>query len=415
MLFVKFIIILLPVPAQIQCKAMLLLNVDLMKIVRTVKIFFFFRIPTLFSFSLAPVVTNPCQPSPCGPYSQCQAINGQSVCSCLPNMISSPPSCRPQCISDSDCAQNEACSNQKCINPCQGACARNAQCNVINHTPHCKCETGYRGDPFSNCLREPEQDLVPVYVNPCYPSPCGPNSICREINEQAACSCASEMIGSPPNCRPECTSNSECSSNLACINLKCQNPCNTQNPCASSAECKVITHATVCFCSSGLGDPLVQCLDKKEDYPVQTYAPCTPNPCGIHAICREQNGAGACQCEASYIGDPYQGCRPECILSSDCPSHLACINNKCQDPCPGTCSLNAYCQVINHVAKCYCNNGFTGDGYRYCNVQRDEQSKISLHKLSFHSYFTNKSNSLLFNIHKHVQIYSHHYISMYIL
>lgn len=39
----------------------------------------------------------------------------------------------------------------------------------------------------------------------------------------------------------------------------------------------------------------------------------------------------------------YEGCRPECVLSSDCPSDKACIRNKCKDPCPGVCGLNAEC------------------------------------------------------------------------
>ena len=366
---------------------------------------------TKFFFQSAPIITNPCEPSPCGPSSQCRAINGQSVCSCLPQYIGSPPSCRPECVSDSDCPQNEACSNQKCMNPCQGACGRNSLCDVINHRPYCKCENGFRGDPFSSCQREPQEDVPPSRpLNPCYPSPCGPNSICREINEQAVCSCVSEMIGSPPNCRPECTSNSECSSNLACMNQKCQNPC--VGACASSAECKVVSHTTICICPQGTtGDPLVQCVEKQQDYPIQTYTPCSPNPCGIHAFCREQNGAGACTCEQDYIGDPYQGCRPECILSSDCPSHLACINSKCKDPCPGTCAQNAFCQVVNHVATCSCDVGFTGDGYRYCQVQREERKNSQtinfIHNPLLTLLHSNTITNILIilNFHKILQIH----------
>jgi hypothetical protein len=113
--------------------------------------------------------------------------------------------------------------------------------------------------------------------------------------------------------------------------------------------------------------------------------PCTPSPCGIHANCREQNGVGACFCDQDYVGDPYQGCRPECILNSDCPSNLACINNKCKDPCPGTCAQNAVCQVINHNAMCTCNVGYSGDGYRYCALQKDERKNFC----SFSPHTTN--------------------------
>lgn len=103
--------------------------------------------------------------------------------------------------------------------------------------------------------------------------------------------------------------------------------------------------------------------------PVETpRRPCEPSPCGSNAICRERNGAGSCSCQPQYFGDPYTGCRPECILSSDCAKDRACINNKCSDPCPGTCGLNAQCRVINHIPSCSCLPGYTGDSLRSCSL-----------------------------------------------
>ena len=101
--------------------------------------------------------------------------------------------------------------------------------------------------------------------------------------------------------------------------------------------------------------------------PIST-SPCEPNPCGSNAICKEQNGAGSCSCIADYFGNPYEGCRPECITGSDCASNLACINLKCKDPCPGTCGRNAECQVINHNPICTCFVDYTGDPFRYCSI-----------------------------------------------
>lgn len=102
-------------------------------------------------FTEPPVSTNLCEPSPCGPYSQCREVNGNAVCSCVKGYIGSPPNCRPECVVSSDCRLNQACSNQKCIDPCPGACGRNTQCKVVNHNPICTCLTGYSGDPFSIC------------------------------------------------------------------------------------------------------------------------------------------------------------------------------------------------------------------------------------------------------------------------
>lgn len=94
--------------------------------------------------------------------------------------------------------------------------------------------------------------------NPCVPSPCGPNSQCREINGQAACSCLPNYVGRSPNCRPECTNDAECSSALACRNLKCVDPC--PGSCGFSAICRVVNHNAVCSCQQGyVGDPTVGC------------------------------------------------------------------------------------------------------------------------------------------------------------
>lgn len=96
-------------------------------------------------------VTNPCNPSPCGPNSQCREINGQAVCSCVPGFIGSPPACRPECIVSSECALNEACVNQKCRDPCPGTCGIGARCEVRSHNPICTCPPRYSGDPFIRC------------------------------------------------------------------------------------------------------------------------------------------------------------------------------------------------------------------------------------------------------------------------
>lgn len=95
-------------------------------------------------------------------------------------------------------------------------------------------------------------------INPCVPSPCGPNSQCKEINNQAVCSCLQSYMGNPPNCRPECVVNSECGKPKACRNLKCVDPC--INACGSNSKCKVINHSPICSCKEGFtGDPFSSC------------------------------------------------------------------------------------------------------------------------------------------------------------
>ena len=101
-------------------------------------------------------------------------------------------------------------------------------------------------------------ETPPEPINPCYPSPCGPNSQCEVINQSPTCSCISGFQGTPPNCRPECINNNECSNQLACIKQKCKNPC--IDSCGSNADCHVINHVAICVCQSGYtGDPFIQC------------------------------------------------------------------------------------------------------------------------------------------------------------
>lgn len=99
--------------------------------------------------------------------------------------------------------------------------------------------------------------------------------------------------------------------------------------------------------------------------------PCIPSPCGFNAVCREQNGAGSCTCQQDYIGNPYEGCRPECTMNSDCTADRACIRSKCQNPCPGFCGYNAICQVVNHAPLCVCQPGYSGNPFISCNIVED--------------------------------------------
>lgn len=222
--------------------------------------------------------------------------------------------------------------------------------------------------------------------NPCIPSPCGPNSQCRVVGSQAACSCLENYIGRAPNCRPECAINEDCPGNLACIKERCRDPC--PGSCGSFTTCTVITHSPICQCLPGYsGDPFNGCNFVPPckrihniilPYPTtctlivappsteRPSDPCNPSPCGSNAICKERNGAGSCTCLKEYFGDPYVGCRPECVTNSDCDKSKACSNNKCVDPCPGTCGINAECLVVNHVPSCSCIPGYTGEPTLQC-------------------------------------------------
>lgn len=120
-----------------------------------------------------------------------------------------------------------------------------------------------------------------------------------------------------------------------------------------------------------------------------------PSPCGMYAECRNIGGTPSCSCLPRYIGSPPT-CRPECRVNSDCPMNLACMNEKCRDPCQGSCSITSLCTVYNHVPVCTCPEQYTGDPFSNCypaprpskkfkkswKCLRDQESYI----YSFHSW-----------------------------
>lgn len=119
------------------------------------------------------------------------------------------------------------------------------------------------------------------------------------------------------------------------------------------------------MCGNYKSDPFLFFTGEVTPKPVEN--PCRPSPCGPNSQCREINEHAICSCLAGYIGIPPM-CRPECSVSSECPLNKACINEKCVDPCPGTCGQNARCNVVNHNPICSCSPGYTGDPFSGCVV-----------------------------------------------
>lgn len=192
-------------------------------------------------------------------------------------------------------------------------------------------------------------------------------------DNRAVCSCLANYYGSPPNCRPECTLNSDCPQDKSCENQKCVNPCLAE-PCARNAHCKVRHHSPICSCPSGFtGNPFQFCEEIRIiEEPIRPTAPpnpCQPSPCGPFAECRVRGDQAVCSCLQSYIGSP-PNCRPECVIHADCPLDKACIRENCADPCLGACGFNAQCKVINHGPICFCDAGYEGDPFSSCNKKR---------------------------------------------
>ena len=63
--------------------------------------------------------------------------------------------------------------------------------------------------------------------------------------------------------------------------------------------------------------------------------------------------------------------RPECVRDPDCSSQLACINEKCKNPCYShTCGRKAECKVKNHRPTCVCLPGLIGNPRTICEERK---------------------------------------------
>lgn len=111
--------------------------------------------------------------------------------------------------------------------------------------------------------------------------------------------------------------------------------------------------------------------------PALEIDPCLPSPCGPYSKCRKIGLLASCSCLSNYVGSPPT-CRPECSLNSDCPSNQACINQKCRDPCPGSCGIDTICDCVNHRPICSCISSYTGDPFSFC---RPISSEIERRKI----------------------------------
>lgn len=104
--------------------------------------------------------------------------------------------------------------------------------------------------------------------------------------------------------------------------------------------------------------------------PTEKSDPCVPNPCGPNASPSSSGSRCICTCNPEYFGDPFTGCKPECVYNDDCPSNRACVRNKCVDPCIGVCGQNAECRVTNHNPICSCIQNYIGDPFVRCDPRK---------------------------------------------
>lgn len=303
--------------------------------------------------------------------------------------------CKVACRDSKDCSDGEKCSSSLCVVPCSG----NSQCPTGQACVNGSCSIGCRSN--QDCS-DTQACISNKCQNPCkLEGTCGPNSNCVVESHVATCSCPEFFEGNPTPAQgcvripAVCSDNSQCKAGHVCHNNQCDYPCSNSNDCAIGERCYEGMCAKVCYtnnnclpgevcndkgacqpgCHSDVDCPETKvCLKDKcrcdigfigTPFGCTDIDECTDTPCHSSGLCENTPGSFRCVCPKGTVGDAYtDGClKPdECRKDENCAGNLACVKNKCTDPCSlDVCGKGAQCQVENHSYSCYCPSGHLGD------------------------------------------------------
>lgn len=287
----------------------------------------------------------------CGRNAECQSDNHKATCTCNQGFIGDSyddkMGCQPiECETSDQCSDEKICDNHKCRIACiaYNPCGTNAICSTNHHVQVCTCQPGYSGDPKSGCH----------LIDFCSESPCAPGAICTNARGSYRCHCQLGTVGNPydSGCQPsaECLNDDNCPVTAKCAEIngvpKCTDAC-ARLQCGANADCVVNDHIGSCKCRLGYeGDA----NDNRIGCRPQPTSCLTSSECVANTYC-------------------YEGvCRPTCQSDEECNLTDLCLNGQCLDPCQvrNACGMNAECQVTNHIKRCSCPPGFTGDSATEC-------------------------------------------------
>jgi hypothetical protein len=271
------------------------------------------------------------------------------------------------CDVSTECPAIQACHNRRCVSPCN--CGVGAICEVVQHTPLCFCPEGYSGNPKEACRKRNFLQYI--------------SSMALDYKSVQHAFFLFSV---------ECVLDTDCNDDQVCHNNECINPCLVFSQCHVSAECYAEQHTAKCRCPPGLiGNPLEQCRlvechvnsdcdDDKACIREKCYNPClTDNPCAPTAECQVSRHTAGCYCPVGFLGDPYVECKPPpvetgpvCFYDEECPLGLACIKERCLNPCYEIqpCHPSAFCEVVDtrpwRTMICSCREGWVPLDDRSC-------------------------------------------------
>ncbi|XP_071837413.1 uncharacterized protein [Apostichopus japonicus] len=315
----------------------------------------------------------------CSEHATCDTRTGVRKCYCNQNYQGDGMTCTHNCFvvekgsvlregqfhANSGCTRKSTCRNNRLIDESY-QCSSHATCDTRNGVRKCYCDQNYQGDGVT-CTHN------------CFVVDKG--SVLREGQFHA---------------------NSGCSRKSTCRNNRLMDE---SYQCSSHATCDTRSGVRKCYCNQNYHGDGVTCThncfvaDKgsvlREG---QFYAnsrctrksTCRNNrltdesyQCSAHATCDTRNGVRKCYCDHNYQGDGVT-CTHNCFVAdkgsvlregqfyanSRCTRKSTCRNNRLIDG-SYQCSAHATCDTRNNDRKCYCNNGYGGDGVTCTLIPKD--------------------------------------------
>ncbi|PSN35759.1 hypothetical protein C0J52_14848 [Blattella germanica] len=206
-----------------------------------------------------------CIDNPCAYGAHCLNEKGGYKCVCARGMTGDPYrsgcigsiSPKGECASNDQCANQLACIEGTCINPCSKLpCGANAYCEPQNHAAWCRCTVGFKEASNGEC------------VSVCDGLYCGQGAQCIATSAGPTCACIEGFIGNPfPGglCVPDvCSPSNPCVEPSVCIGGRCKERCEGV-VCGVGATCDKSTNKCVCD-PFFIGNPDLICMPRKYNF-----------------------------------------------------------------------------------------------------------------------------------------------------
>ena len=324
-----------------------------------------------------------------------------------PEKITKPPYILPTpspvaigCKTNDECSYQNMCVNKLCIVICYpGICGENADCQMHQHKPVCKCPQGTTGNPTIKCsalaterpylLQPPlaetsktfdDSIIIPQSVDS--ESTKSPIGVTSPVTPEVQLDYYPTLIPILPQSEIACSNNDDCDINDSCINKLCLDAC-TIGICGYNSDCQIFEHRPVCICPSGTtGDPQIKCTavathEHTVYPPVAEYTSSSPTVIKPTDLPSYKPPHPVADVPRPISDDPeyknpsvvesFPNFIAGCESNDECPSENSCINKICFDICtPGFCGEYADCVTETHRPLCVCPPGTTGNPTIQC-------------------------------------------------